>query len=171
MPDAAVDLKRELRVRLEECTQLLGQLFDLVFPSQALLESLLPVLLELLCLNSITFRLPRLREQDQRRCVRRLGGERQIQQDERIRVPMADKRYRVQENPDNDCERLRDDVLRRPEEARGGLGGPSEAITPEWSVVIGHGRTYVVRDGSPPSAPPLQLLGCRLFGRCGYRPA
>jgi len=80
--------------------------------------------------------LTRLRQQDQRRGVCGLGGEREIEQDERIGVPVLDDRDRVEHDPEHDHDRLADDVLRRPEEARRVLRRPTERVGPERPVVL-----------------------------------
>jgi len=72
--------------------------------------------------------LTRLREQDQRRRVRGLRREDEVQEDERFRVPVVDERDRVERDPQRDDDRLADDVARRPEEARSLLGDAFRSV-------------------------------------------
>jgi hypothetical protein len=72
--------------------------------------------------------LTRLRKEDQRRRIGSLRGEREVQEDERIRVPPQADGERVGRDPERDDERLGDDVLRCAEEARGGLGAAAEGV-------------------------------------------
>ena len=79
----------------------------------------------------VAIRLTRLREQDQRRGVRGLRREDQVEQDEGSGVPVPHERGRVQCDPERDDNRLPDDVPRRAEEARGLLGEPAESVVAE----------------------------------------
>jgi hypothetical protein len=79
--------------------------------------------------------LARRREQDQRRRVGGLQREGQVEEDERVRVPLQAEPDRVQDDPDNDDDRLADDVLRRPEKPRRILGVLAEGVLSEGAVV------------------------------------
>jgi hypothetical protein len=76
------------------------------------------------------------REQDQRGGVRGLRREGEVQQDEGVRVPAQAQGDDVEGNPDCDEQRLADDELRGPEEAREPLGELAEAICAEWAVLV-----------------------------------
>src|SRR5262249_4563050 len=73
----------------------------------------------------------RLREQDQRRCVRRLRREREVEQDERVRIEVDEDRVAVEGDPGDDDDRLREDVPRCAEEAREALGVAAEPVVAE----------------------------------------
>jgi len=81
--------------------------------------------------------LPCLGEQDQRRRVGGLGRERKVEQDERVRIPLEGDRQRVERDPDQDDDRLAEDVLRRAEEARGLLGAAPEGVLAESAMMLG----------------------------------
>ena len=78
--------------------------------------------------------LARLGEQDQWRRVRGLRRERQVQQDERVRVPAQAERDGVDDDPGRDEHGLPDDELRCPEEACKALGEPAEGVVAERPV-------------------------------------
>jgi hypothetical protein len=82
-----------------------------------------------------------LREQDQRRCIGRLSGEREVEQDERVRVPAEAEGERVERDPSHNDERLADDVLRRAEEPRCSFGRAPERVLAEGAVVLGSHRS------------------------------
>jgi len=98
---------------------------------------LLAVHFELFAQHLVARSLPRLRQQDQRRGVRSLGREGQVEEDERVRVPVRHERDRVERDPGDDDERLPDDVSRRSEEARGSFCSTTEGILTEGAV-LGH---------------------------------
>src|SRR5579883_557053 len=81
-------------------------------------------------------RLPRLREQNQRRCIGGLQAERQIQQDEWIRVEVDKQLETVEHDPERDNDRLTNQVLRGAEEAGDRLGKGAEAPAAERSRVL-----------------------------------
>src|SRR6266536_1962019 len=114
----------QLRVRLE-------QLLELSPLLEAPARKLLAV--ERVCYGAglVPIGLPCLREQDQWRRVRRLRREGEVEQDERIGVPAQPGGDGVQRDPDDDDERLADEELRRAEEAREGLGSPTEGVAAE----------------------------------------
>ncbi len=78
----------------------------------------------------VAVRLPRLRQQDQRRGVRGLQAEREIEQDERIEVEFPDA-DQVQADPDRDDDRLRDEEKRRAEKPGERLRLEGKPIVPE----------------------------------------
>ena len=55
--------------------------------------------------EAIFFRLPILRHHDDRRRIRRLEAEREVEQDERIGIPVLDVRRDVQDHPDHQDDR------------------------------------------------------------------
>src|SRR5882724_3806990 len=83
----------------------------------------------------VAIRLPRLREQDQRRRIGRLQAERQIEQDEWIEIELHDA-GQVQPDPEQHDDRLRDQKDRRPEEARKGLRLRGEPIVTEGRLQV-----------------------------------
>src|SRR5947208_820044 len=92
--------------------------------------------------NLVPLGLARLRQQDQRRRVGGLGGEAEIQEDERFRVPVVDERDGVEDDPGCNDERLADDVLRRAKEASSALGRTAKGILAEGAVLLlGHGAS------------------------------
>src|SRR5262249_37824659 len=85
--------------------------------------------------------LARLSEEDQRRGIRSLGGERKVQEDERVRIPMPHDGDGVDDDPDDNDDRLADDVLRRAEEPRYPLRDTSERVLTEGTMMTrGHAR-------------------------------
>jgi hypothetical protein len=109
--------------------------------------------------------LARRREQDQRRRVGGLEREGEVEEDERVRIPLQADPDRVQDDPDDDDDRLADDVLGGAEEARRVLGVPAERVLSEGAVVGGRGllrvrkpRVKPVADGkNAASAASLQV--------------
>src|SRR5947209_540773 len=69
-----------------------------------------------------------LGEQDQRCRVRRLGGEHQVQEDERVRVPAQRDGCGVEDDPEHDEDRLSDEVAAGAEEAGGAFGEARERV-------------------------------------------
>src|SRR5580704_1434478 len=72
--------------------------------------------------------LPVLREQDQRRRVRGLGGEGEVEQDERIRVPVVEGGDRVEDDPADHQQRLAEQEPAGAEEPRDRLRKPPERV-------------------------------------------
>src|SRR5437764_1034055 len=101
------------------------------------IRQLLAVPRRRLLVGLVTVGLPRLCEQDQRRRVRGLGREREVEQDERIRIPVCYESHGVDRDPDDDDDRLPDDVLRCPEETRCFFRRTAEGILTKRTVV-GH---------------------------------
>src|SRR5919198_2742858 len=142
-------LAREVRVRVEQPLQRLHTLRSL------LLEPVVAPLRQLLC-ALVTVGLAGLSEQDQRRRVRSLRREGEVQQDERVWVPVRDDRDRIERDPHGDDDRLAGDVLRRAEEPRGPLGAPPEGVVPECPVMLlgrRHPGEGTPRDGRPYGLP------------------
>ena len=79
-------------------------------------------------LRTVPFGLAVLRQQDQRRGVRGLGREREVQQDERVGIPAVGERDPVQDDPDEDEDRLRGEVAAGAEEPCQPLGEASERV-------------------------------------------
>ena len=86
-------------------------------------------------LHAVTLRLAVLREEDQRRGIRGLGREREVEEDERVGVPptvadVADVEAprEVEADPHDDDERLHHEEARGAEEARDGLGELAELL-------------------------------------------
>ena len=99
--------------------------------------------------------LARLGEQDERGRIGRLGREREVEEDERIRVPVGDDRERVERDPEDDRDRLPDDVLRRPEEPRRPLCPLAEPVGSERPVGLGgHAHSTRVRAASDGARVP-----------------
>jgi hypothetical protein len=95
--------------------------------------------------------LPRLREQDQRRGVGGLGREREVQQDERVRVPAQRDRGRVDRDPRDDEDGLPEDVVRRPEETGEPLGACAESSGAERSLQVLVAAEMAERIGDRPT--------------------
>jgi hypothetical protein len=74
-------------------------------------------------------------EQDQWGGVGGLRGERQVEQDERVRVPLKPERGRVRRDPQTDQDRLPDNEPRGAKEAREALSSYAEAIVAERSMM------------------------------------
>jgi hypothetical protein len=85
--------------------------------------------------DPVALGLPGLGEQDQRRGVGRLGREREVEQDEGVRVPMEADGGRVGGDPQRDDERLPDDEPRRAEGPGEALGEDAEAVVAERPVM------------------------------------
>ena len=128
-------LPGEIRIRLEQCRQLVRLSLDQLYPLGGPAFHLVVSLLRAFTHGLVPLGLARLGQQDQRRRIGRLGREGEIQKDERIRVPVLDQRNRVECDPEDDGDRLSDDVLRRPEEARSLLCRTAERILTEGAVV------------------------------------
>ena len=79
-------------------------------------------------LLALTVGLAVLGQQDQRGGVRGLGREGEVEQDERVRVEAQRDRGDVEHDPDDDEDRLPDDVARGPEEPGQPLGQRPERI-------------------------------------------
>ena len=79
-------------------------------------------------LGAVAVGLAVLREQDQRRRVRGLRREREVQQDERIRVPAQRPGAGVERDPQEDEDRLRGEVAAGAEEPREPLREARERI-------------------------------------------
>src|SRR5699024_1604005 len=86
--------------------------------------------------RAVAVLLPVLRQQNQRRGVRGLRGERQVQQDERVRVPVPPHAADVQRNPDDDDDRLVRQVLAGAEEAGDALRHLTDAVAVEVDVLL-----------------------------------
>ena len=95
-----------------------------------LVGQFLPVLGVSLGMDFVPIRLPRLREQDQRRGVGGLKTKRQIQQNEGIEIK-SPKTRDIQPNPDRDDHRLRDQENGCPEEPGKGLRLQREPVIPK----------------------------------------
>src|SRR5690349_24648490 len=80
--------------------------------------------------------LTRLREEDQRRGVRGLRREREVEEDERVLVEVDEDLEPVEGDPRDDDDRLRDDVLRGSEEPRDPLGSAAERVRTERRLVL-----------------------------------
>ena len=94
----------------------------------------------LLRLHPVPVGLPVLRQQDQRRGVGGLGGERQVEQDERVGVPAQSDGEDVQRDPDDDDDRL-DEEAGGPDEPGDRLGEPAERLGVEpQEAADGRGR-------------------------------
>ena len=87
--------------------------------------------------------LPVLGEQDQRRRVGGLGGERQVEQDEGVRVPVLDQADGVEHDPPDDQDALADQEPAGAQEPGDPLGDPPEGV-----VVV---RGADARGGAPRS--------------------
>src|SRR5207247_4528306 len=83
-------LFRQLGVRRQQRLELVGLALDRLHAGLALACCLLAVLLPLLGRDLVAIRLPRLREQDQRRGIGGLRREREVEEDEGIGVPVVD---------------------------------------------------------------------------------
>jgi hypothetical protein len=120
---------RSVDVRVEEPLQRLDAVRRLLLRVFAVLlsDDLRPL---------VAVGLTRLGEQDQRRRVRGLGREREVQQDERARIPVGDDRDRVERDPEDDDDGLADDVLRCAEEPRRLLRAAPEGVAAERAVVL-----------------------------------
>src|SRR5437667_201149 len=79
--------------------------------------------------------LARLRQQDKRRRVGGLRRKGEVEEDERVRIPVRHDRDGVERDPGDDDERLPDNVSRRSEEARRAFCPPTEGICTEGAVV------------------------------------
>ena len=107
--------------------------------------------------------LPVLGEQDQRRGVGRLGREGQVEQDERVRIPVLDDADGVEDDPADHEHRLADQETPGAEEPRDPLGEPPERV----GVVPGahprgaprgtdrSARSPIRRGETVPSQPPV----------------
>src|SRR6185295_16912604 len=78
--------------------------------------------------------LARLRQEDQRRRVRRLGREREVEEDERVRVEVDEDRIAVERDPGDDDDGLAEDVARSAEGTRQPLRPPAEPVVTEGGV-------------------------------------
>src|SRR5207237_6772531 len=94
-------------------------------------SQLLTVLGVRLRVDLVAVGLAGLREQDQRRRICRLGREREVEEDERVLVEVNEDRVAVEDDPEDDDERLGRDVLRRPEETCEPLGYLAEPVVAE----------------------------------------
>ena len=96
-------------------------------------------LLDCLAGEFVPLGLPSLGKQDQRRRVGRLRGEAEVEEDERLGVPVVHERDGVEHDPACNENRLADDVLRRAEEASSAFGRTAEGILTEGAVLLlGH---------------------------------
>jgi len=93
------------------------------------------VLLEDTVADLVPFGLARGGEQDQWSGLGGLGGERQIEQDERVWVPLKPEGDRVRADPQNDQNGLPDDEPRGAKEAREALSSYAEAIVAGRSMM------------------------------------
>src|SRR5919108_914072 len=134
-------LTRQSRVRLEERLELVRLGLDRGKPLGAAALGLVVTLLRHLSELLVTGGLPRLRQQDQRRGVRRLGREPEVQENERLRIPVAHERDGVEDDPRRHDDRLAEDVLRCAEEARRFLGTTAESVLAEGAVLLVHARS------------------------------
>src|ERR1051326_7108175 len=130
-------LTREIGVRREQLRQLVGLRLDHLDALLGRLRLLVVSLLGRQLLELVPVRLARLREQDQRRGIGGLRREREIQEDERVRIPAERDSCGVDRDPHGHEDRLAEDVLRRSEEPRGLLGAAAERVLSERAVVLG----------------------------------
>jgi hypothetical protein len=70
-------------------------------PGDEELESELVDAVVMLGFDAVSFGLPVLRQQEERRCVRGLCGEQEVEQDEGVRVPPVQVRHEVHRDPDD----------------------------------------------------------------------
>src|SRR5207253_442751 len=145
-------LLRQLRVRLEQRHELVGLSLRRLFEGGV-------TLVDHLAVQLVPVGLARLREQDQRCGVRRLGREDEVQHDPGPRIPVVDPADRVQDDPGDDDERLADDVLRRAEEARELLGTSAELVATDRTV------RHNARLDEAPDAPTRRHARPRASGR------
>jgi len=110
-------LTRQLRVGLEEVGQFVGLRLDRGDPLLREAHLFFMVLLGPLLDVLVPVGLAGLREQDQRRRVRGLEREREVEENEWVGIPAAGEGERIEDDPDDDDDRLADDVPRRAEEA------------------------------------------------------
>ena len=94
-------LPGEVGVRLEQPLQLARRALDGSLVLGGVAGDLLTMRLDHLGGRLVAIRLPGLREQDQRCGVGGLGREGEVEQDERVRIPVADQRDRVERDPDD----------------------------------------------------------------------
>ncbi len=103
--------------------------------------------------------LPVLRQQDQRRGVGRLGREGQVEQDERVRIPVLDDADGVEDDPDDHEHGLADQESPGAEEPRHPLREPPERV----GVVAGAHLRGAARNGQVgPLAETAQGNPCHL---------
>ena len=140
------------------CMQLPGVLRRLLLPLTVRRRQLLAVASVGIGVGLVAVGLTRLREQDQRGRVGRLGTEGQVQEDEGIEVEVRPS-DRVRGDPERDQHGLRDQERRGAEEARERLRPQAEPIAPERRVQVRVRRvkTKVV-------------LACRVSRRASRRP-
>lgn len=111
-------LRRPQPQRGQLASQELGVGFRLLRPPPVLLEG-----------DLVTVLLPVLRQQDQWRGVGGLGGERQVQQDERVGgVPLPAHREQIQADPNDDDDRLPGQVAPGTEKARDRFAEPADGL-------------------------------------------
>jgi hypothetical protein len=117
--------------------------------------------------RQVAFGLPCLGEQDQWRRVRRLSREREVEQDEGIWIPVAHERGRVEHDPHDHHEALRQDVLGGAEEACRFLGRPTKPVGSERAVaLLGHTTSVGDAQDSASLLPGERLSNERVLGEC-----
>ncbi len=119
----------ELRVRFQQLPQLSesGLRVGLLLLVPAIRERGGPL---------VALRLPRRREQDQRRRVGGLEREREVQEDEGVGIPAEAQPDRIQCDPDGDEQGLPGDVLGRAEETGSRLRASAERVLAERAMVM-----------------------------------
>src|SRR4051794_9967577 len=155
-------LPSEIRVRAKQRLELVGLALDRRLALLHTTREFLVVGLGPLAGLLVPFRLAGLCEQDQRSRIGGLGREREVQEDERVRVPAQADGDRVDRDPQSNHDCLGDDVLRRAEEARGGFGAAAESVFAEGPVLRSVTNPSTCGDGDacrPPRVSRVECLG------------
>ena len=121
---------REFRVLLHQHHELCGQRGGCRLAFGALVGQRLAMKRIGLIVHLVTIRLTRLRQQDQRRRVGRLQAERQVEEDERIKVKLPEPGH-IAHDPDRHHQCLPDEKYWRAEKPRERLRLERKPVIPE----------------------------------------
>ncbi len=118
-------------VLLQELAQLLRRPLELALMLLRSTGAVHTMLLDGVGGGLVAVGLPCLGEQDERSRVGGLQGEGEVEEDERVGIPVLDDRDGVEDDPDDDGDGLTDDVLGRAEESRCAFCVAAEGVAAE----------------------------------------